>query len=177
MGIINRSARCPANQSVVESYRGFDYLGRALASKGFMVTSVDPLLLNNANGTADDPNLNSARGRLVLRTIEKIRLWAASSEESLQALGFDISHNVDFSRIGFLGHSRGGAGVRLAYNMLMTPEKIPAEVKDWSSLGSKVAAVFEVAPYYSAEGKESYVVGVPWVLMAAGCESDEVDYG
>ena len=178
-GSLISPGQCPPNQTVVKSYRGFDYLGRSLAANGFMAVSIDPILLNNANGPKDDRTLNAARGRIVLRTIEKIRTWDQNAIESRNALGFDISGAADFSQIAVMGHSRGGAGVKMAYNFLMTPSRLPRrEVYDWSTLRANITGVFEVAPFDALEeGAAVDAVGVPWALVGAGCETDEVDFG
>ncbi|CAG5158144.1 uncharacterized protein ALTATR162_LOCUS5005 [Alternaria atra] len=178
-GVVDDQGKCPGNSSVVESYRGFDYLGQALAAEGYIALSIDPLMLNNAQAVADDPNLNRARARLLLRTLEKLELWNTNPVESPRALGRDISGSIDTTAIGLMGHSRGGAAARIAANLLMTPERLAfRDCNDWSSrLKSRIAAVWEVAPFVSPEGgKDVAVVGSAWGLLAAGCEDDEVDF-
>jgi hypothetical protein len=140
---------------------------------------VDPLWLNNpATAPPNDPFLSAARGRLLLKTLRKVREWDASSAKSVADMGFDISGSTNFSSIGLMGHSRGGAGVRKAYNMLMTPELLPEdEVQDFSTLKSSIESVVEVAPLEVKEDVPTTVIGVPWLMVGAGCESDEVDYG
>lgn len=171
---------CPQNTSIVESYRGFDYLGQTLAAEGYIVLSVGPLMLNNALGLGDDLWLNRARARLLLRTLEKLEIWNSDAKQSLKAIGRDLSGTIDVSQVGLLGHSRGGAAVRIAASMLMTPRNLNfKELVDWpKTLKSRISAVWEVAPFDSPKsGNMVTVKGIPWGLMAAGCEDDEVDFG
>ena len=180
LGSMTSPGVCPPNQTVVPGYRGFDYLGRALAAQGFAAISIDPLLLNNAHPVLDDPFLDFARARLLLKTLERVRRWDANATESVSSLGFEISSTINFSAIGLMGHSRGGDGVRLAYNMLMTPERLyHSETVDWgTALNASIKAVLEVAPFDAGFTRaQSEVVGAPWALVGAGCETDEVDYG
>ena len=180
-GAIDANGSCPDNQTVIAGYRGFDYLGTSLANRGIGVISIDPLFLNNCPFQApNDPYLDAARARLLLQTIEILRSWDANTTASKAALGFDISRTSNFSNIGLMGHSRGGAGVRMAYNLLTTPERLPIpEMTPLKSrLNASIASVMEVAPLFlPEEGGLTAVVGAPWALVGAGCESDEIDYG
>ncbi len=171
--------QCPEGLDVVESHRGYDYLGRSLARQGYIVVSVDPLMLNRASGTQEDPTVNTARGRLLLRTLEKIREWDSDAGASKKALGIDISGTVDFSQVGLMGHSRGASGARMAANILMTPDRLDVkELYDWrKSLNAKIVAVLEVAPSSVLErGIWTSVSGPAWAIVAAGCEEDIQSY-
>lgn len=179
-GTVTRSGTCDGGKSVIENYRGFDYLGRSLAKRGIAAISVDPTMLNNPEiPPVTDSSLSAARARLLLNTISRVQEWDADSRASTAALGFSLNGSTDFNSIGFFGHSRGGAGVRMAYSMLNTPDLLATqERQDWATkLNISIAGVIEVAPMYSPEdGIYTSVLGVPWMLVGAGCESDEVHY-
>ncbi|OAA52168.1 hypothetical protein BBO_00009 [Beauveria brongniartii RCEF 3172] len=176
---VDDQGNCPEGSKIVESYRGFDYLGRALAADGYIVLSIDPLMLNGAQKVEEDEYLIRARSRLLLRTLEKLELWNTSPDESKTILGRDISGSINTTAIGLMGHSRGGAAVRVATNLIMTPELLGfKDSLSWSSkLESRILAVWEVSPFDSLEGGRSVaVVGPAWGLLASGCEDDLVNF-
>jgi hypothetical protein len=103
-----------------------------------------------------------------------------SAETSRQILnGTDLSGKFDFSQIGMMGHSRGGEGVRNAYNMLME-NKGPSDAPQWRARlpGVIIRAIIEIAPMYFGEnGTKLGVENIPWGMIVSGCEDDEIDYG
>ncbi|EFY94386.2 hypothetical protein MAA_10157 [Metarhizium robertsii ARSEF 23] len=176
---VDNEGNCPEGSTIVESYRGFDYLGRSLVADGYIVLSMDPLMLNRNQEVAEDAYLIRARARLLLRTLEKLELWNKSPDESKRILGRDISGSVNTTAIGLMGHSRGGAAVRVAANLIMTPGLLGFKERiSWSSkLDSRIMAVWEVSPFDGPEGGESVaVVGPAWGLLASGCEDDLVNF-
>lgn len=58
--------------------------------------------------------------------------------------GIDLFHKLDFTQVGLFGHSRGGEGVRAAYNLYFND---PAGT-DWETDIGPVGfrAVYELAP-------------------------------
>lgn len=98
---------------------GYDYLGELLASRGFIVASVDQNFLN-AGGMIEAVlgglrEENDARGYLLL---EHLRLWHAWNETA----GHAFHGKVDTDKIALIGHSRGGeaAAIAAAFNRLPT---------------------------------------------------------
>lgn len=92
---------------------GYAYLGEHLASNGFIVVSVDENFLNSS--TADminpiDPGIgpeNDARGWMLLEHLSLWRQWMGDDTHALHG-------KADMSRIGLIGHSRGGEAVAIA---------------------------------------------------------------
>ena len=81
---------------------GYAYLGELLASRGFILASVDENFLNgNLRGE------NDARGWMLLQHLVAWRRFNA--EPSSPFFG-----KVDLSRIALMGHSRGGEAVSVA---------------------------------------------------------------
>ena len=87
-----------------ESYRGFDYLARHLAARGYIAASLDMDQLNGPFGE-DAPvnNTISYRARTILAHIAR---WRAKNMSDPLFAG-----RVDLFRIGLVGHSRGGEAV------------------------------------------------------------------
>jgi hypothetical protein len=81
---------------------GYEYLGRHLASRGFIVVSVDENFLNgNIRGE------NDARGWMLLQHLALWRRWNDSA-------GSPFLGKVAMDRIALIGHSRGGEAVAVA---------------------------------------------------------------
>jgi hypothetical protein len=171
---------CPYNLSRVASHLGYAYLGQYFASYGYIVISIDVVLINNKWGIPGDSTLNFVRARMVLRTLQKMMEINQSAETSRQILnGTDLSGKFDFTQIGMMGHSRGGEGVRNAYNMLME-NKGPSDAPQWRARlpGVMIRAIMEIAPMYFGEnGTKLGVENIPWGMIVSGCEDDEIDYG
>jgi len=93
---------------------GYDYLGELLASRGFILVSIDANFLNTGippDGRPEDEN--DARGWLLL---EHLRFWHAWNATP----GNLFFQKVDMNNIAVMGHSRGGeaAPVAAAFNRL-----------------------------------------------------------
>src|SRR5690606_36108652 len=97
-------------------------------SRGYIVVSINATRGIHASGERSqipqnfpDPSFILPRANLVLRHLEKLKEWndcgAGPACQSLPDAGVDLRGKIDFSNIGFLGHSRGGQGVRVAYNI------------------------------------------------------------
>ena len=81
---------------------GYRYLGELLASRGFILASVDENFLNGfMNGE------NDARGWVLLKHLQAWRRFNDSTGSPLQG-------KVDMANIALMGHSRGGEAVAIA---------------------------------------------------------------
>lgn len=81
---------------------GYEYLGRHLASRGFILASVDQNFLNGWMNSEND-----ARGWMLLKHLEQWRRFNDSTDGPLRG-------KVDFGNIALMGHSRGGEAVAVA---------------------------------------------------------------
>lgn len=98
---------CPSVRPEIPSYRGYDALGRLLASYGAIVVSIGANGIN-ANDDFSTDGGASARGQLVL---EHLRLWEEWNGSGAGPFGARFVGRVDLGRVGLMGHSRGGEGV------------------------------------------------------------------
>ena len=165
------SGTCPTGYVPVPNHEGYDYLAKNLASWGFVVASI------NANrgitcgwGASGDWGLNLARGRLVLKHLSMLQRWSTvgGAPSSLGLGSKGLVGKLDFSSVGLFGHSRGGEGVRAAYNLYLDkdsewPQKIP---------GLHIKAIFEVG---AVDGQTSRVLdanGTVWNQLLPMCDGD-----
>ncbi|WP_037915039.1 alpha/beta hydrolase [Actinacidiphila yeochonensis] len=127
---------CPAGTAPILSYAGYDGAGDALAADGYTVVSISANAINaNDNQLSPDDGAGT-RGQLVLDTLTMLKkadtgrpvsyFDAATGKDTTldQALAAGrttypggtvtarrLVGTMDFSRIGLMGHSRGGEGV------------------------------------------------------------------
>lgn len=91
---------------------GYEYLGKLLASRGYIFASIDENFLNSAPYNdmfmlSSLENENPARGWLMLEHIKAWEQW--NKDEG------NLFHNkVDMNNIALIGHSRGGEAVSIA---------------------------------------------------------------
>jgi dienelactone hydrolase len=81
---------------------GYQYLGELLASRGFILASVDQNFLNGFMR-----NENDARGWMLLQHLKAWRTFQDSVDSPLRG-------KVDMGNIALMGHSRGGEAVAVA---------------------------------------------------------------
>ena len=88
---------------------GYEYLGRLMASRGFIFASVDENFLNGAwsNMFKQLEEENDCRGWLLLKHLELWREWNADEKNPFY-------NKVDLDKIALIGHSRGGEAVAIA---------------------------------------------------------------
>ena len=112
---------------------GYDWLGELLASRGYILASVD---MNFINGGIRQEN--DGRGWLLLKHLQA---WRRFNEDPDGPL-----HNrVDMGNIALIGHSRGGEAVALAaaFNRLT---RYPDDASLEFDFGFDIRAVISIAP-------------------------------
>lgn len=159
---------CPPGYVVVPSHEGYAYLAERLASWGYIVVSINANRgVNAAPGVTGDRGLNLRRGRLVLKHLQQLSAWNAGAPAPA-SLGFDPHGTFDFTHVGMLGHSRGGEGVRAAYNQYRDPgSPWPARIGAITFEG-----IFEIGP---VDGQTSRILnadGTSWNVLLPMCDGD-----
>jgi hypothetical protein len=164
---------CPAGMVVVPNHDGYNYAARHLASWGYVVVSINANRGITCNGgDSEDWGLVLARGRLVLKHLQLWNQWsqvggAPSTLASVQPL----FSRLDFSNVGLMGHSRGGEGVRAAYNLYRDPQspwpnKIPQ---------LKVKGIFEIGAVDGQSDRVLDAKGTAWTQLLPLCDGDVSD--
>ncbi len=155
------------NHSMEEpSDPGYEWLGRLLASRGFIVVSVDENFLNGS--FRGSPNReNDARAWILL---EHLRVWQRWSEES----GGPFAGRVDMDRVGLIGHSRGGEAVAIAaaFNRL---ERYPDDATIGLPHGFAIRSVVAIAPsdgQYEPMDRPTPLNGVSYLTLQGGHDAD-----
>lgn len=98
---------CPERWQPLPNYEGYDYIARRLAAYGFVVVSVSGNGVNVLGNRVADTGMRQ-RGELLERHLDLWRRWSTTGAEPFSSR---FVGQVDLSRIGTMGHSRGGEGV------------------------------------------------------------------
>lgn len=148
---------CPTGFAAIPSYAGYDYLGRTLASQGYIVISVSSNAINAINNSLPDYGMN-ARGVLIQHHLD---LWKTWNTTGGAPFGTTFVGKLNMQRVGTMGHSRGGEGV--VYN---------AEYN--KSLGSPygIKAVLPLAP---VDFFRHVLNDIPLLNIAPYCDGDVSD--
>ncbi len=162
---------CPAGMVVVPNHEGYDYLGKHLASLGYIVVSINANRGITCGGGSDaDWGLNIARGRLVLRHIEEWSKWAANggAPASLGLPADAFKDHVDFANVGLMGHSRGGEGVRAALNLYREKNN------KWKTRipGLEIRGIFEIGAVDGQAGRVLDADDTAWNQLLPMCDGD-----
>src|SRR5215471_3462064 len=161
---------CPAGYIPVPSHAGYAYLAERLASLGYIVVSINANRgINAAPGVLGDRGLNLERGRLVLRHLQRLSRWNSGAEIPPADLS-DLVGKIDFSHVGLLGHSRGGEGVRAAYNFYQAD---PGGT-NWQGLIGPVTfeGIFEIGPVDGQTALKLNALGTAWNVLLPMCDGD-----
>ncbi len=160
---------CPTNYIESPSYLGYDYMAYRLASYGYIVASIDANRgITAGPGLPGDSGLIKARGIMMLRHLQWLSMWNRHGGTPA-GVGVELQGHLDFNNIGLMGHSRGGDGVRAAYNDYIASGSIwPGMIEDPVTF----KGVFEIAPV-DFLGNNSK--GVAWNIIAGLCDGDVSD--
>jgi hypothetical protein len=158
---------CPAGARPYPSYRGYDYLGRALAARGFVVVSLSANGVNFGVGTAPQ------RMKLINRHLAMWQQLATAGRGPLagrftdaagKAARVDFRGHVDLTRVGTMGHSVAGEAV-----MMQASDK---HRREWPA-GVTVRAVVPMASVYfeQVEGDvtDTLVTKASFAVLGAQC--------
>lgn len=167
------SGTCPSGYVPTPNHRGYDYLAERLNGWGYAVVSVNANRgITAAGGVSGDFGLNLARGRLVLKHLEKLSAWSRGAQATPSSLGVDLTGKLDFDRVGLMGHSRGGEGVRAAYNQYLERNSPwPAKLAQPLS----VKGIFEIGPVDGQTSRTLDALGTAWNVLLPLCDGDVSD--
>jgi len=168
------SGTCPNGYVVTPNHEGYAYVANPLASQGFVVVSINANRgINCGGGSGGDFGLNLARGRLILKHMNFWHEWNSKggAPVSLGVGPMGFVNKLDFSRVGILGHSRGGEGARAALNQYFDPKSIwAARMPDLSIRG-----IMEIGAVDGQTGRVLDAPGVAWNQILPVCDGDVSD--
>lgn len=161
---------CPPTRPIVTpNHLGYAYVAERLASWGYIIVSINANRgVNAAPGTSDDLGVNLVRGRLLLRHLQRLSEWNTFGGTP-ESLGADLLGKLDFNNVGLFGHSRGGEGVRAAYNQYRDPgspwpERIPDPIA--------FRGIFEIGPVDGQTERQLEADDTVWNVLLPMCDGD-----
>ncbi len=148
---------------------GYEYLGQLLASRGFILASIDE---NFLNGWFVGPEKEQAvRGWMLL---EHLKLWREWNDTA----GGIFYHKVDVNNVALMGHSRGGEAVATAvlFNTLpYYPED--ANVRfDYHYPIKSIVAIAPVDGQYKPAGEYRFIEDVSYFTIQGANDSDVASF-
>ena len=144
----------------VRSYRGYAYLASNLASHGYLVASVSANAINSFDWAGDAGS--GERAQILAKTLDLLVQWNTTNGPG--AVGNNLIGKVDVTKIGVMGHSRGGEGVDRFAEYANTRTDGPQY--------PGLKAVFALAP--TDFGAET-VQGVHFATLLPLCDGDVYD--
>lgn len=164
---------CPNGYVPVPSHRGYDYTAAELASRGYIVVSINANRgINFGAGVSGDSGLNLARGRLILKHLQKISEWDRGVSPTPASLGVSLQNHIDFSQVGIMGHSRGGEGARAAYTQYRDSGSIwPGRIVTPVTF----RGIFEIGPVDGQTSRVLNATSTKWAVLLPMCDGDVSD--
>ena len=153
LGAESGTPQCPEIPGLaasVDSYKGYDYLAENLASHGYIVASIDANEINGADAGAQDAGA-MARAQIIAKNLDV--LAAANTAAGPGGIGDKLIGRVDLTRLGLMGHSRGGEGVTqfIEYNRRRPASLDPTLGPDFGPRYPGLKAVVALAPIDAAD--------------------------
>jgi dienelactone hydrolase len=140
---------------------GYDYLGDLLASRGFILVSVDENFINGLSGE------NDGRAWMMLKHLE----WWKKINDSTAG---PMAKKVDMNNVAIMGHSRGGEAVGHAatFNKL---RYYPDDFKQRFNFNFNIKAVVAIAPVdgqYQPSSTLTPIENVDYLLLHGSHDGD-----
>lgn len=144
---------------------GYDYLGELLASRGYILASVDE---NFINGLREE---NDARGWFLLKHVELFEGFSQDSDNPFFG-------RVDMGNIALMGHSRGGEAVAnaAAFNRLT---HYPDDATVRFDFGFDIRGIVSIAPVdgqYLPTGRKVVMEDVSYLTFHGSHDGDVTSF-
>ena len=150
---------------------GYDYLGELLASRGFILVSMDANFLNAGEMEGPPRDEDDARGWLML---EHLRFWEAWNETA----GNPFYGKVDMSNIAVMGHSRGGEAAPIAAEFNRLPY-YPDDARVAFHYNFNIRSVVAIAPVfetYKPRGRDLPLENVNYFVLQGSNDSQILSF-
>ncbi len=152
---------------------GYEYLGELLASRGYILASVDQ---NFLNGTYTDitgglSNENDARGWLLLKHLEVWQEWNQDENSPFHK-------KVDMDHIALIGHSRGGEAIAHAALFNRLPY-YPDDAKEAFDFNFSIRSLIAIAPsdgQYQPARTRTPLADINYLVLQGSHDADVSSY-
>jgi len=149
---------------------GYQYLGELLASRGFILASIDENFLNSGL-FVDPPKQQAVRGWMLLEHLKLWRTWSSTA-------GNPFYNKVDVENVALMGHSRGGEAAATAalFNKLSF---YPDDANIRFHYGFPIKSVVAIAPadgQYKPAGQWRYIDNVNYLTLQGANDADVASF-
>ena len=152
---------------------GYAYLGELLASRGYILATVDQNFLNGSY--TDLPkglnNENDARGWLLLKHLEAWENWNQEAENIFYG-------KVDMDNIALIGHSRGGEAVGHAALFNRLPY-YPDDANEIFDFNFNIRSIIAIAPcdgQYQPSNTRTPLSDINYLVLQGSHDADVSSY-
>jgi hypothetical protein len=145
---------------------GYQYLGELLASRGFILATIDENFLNSGLFN-DPPKQQAVRGWMLLEHLKQWQQWSRDPNNPLHA-------GIDFNQIALMGHSRGGEATATAalFNKL---EHYPDDAAIGFQYNFPIKSLIAIAPpdgQYKPAAQNRIVEDVNYFTFQGASDAD-----
>jgi predicted dienelactone hydrolase len=147
---------------------GYAYLGELLASRGFILASIDENFINGTWSGDFGGKEMPLRGWLLLEHLKLWREWNGTPTHPLHG-------KADLSRIALMGHSRGGEAAAIAAGFNELPF-YPDDASVAFDFGFDIQAVVAIAQIDRRYPRRMELENVNFLALQGSYDSDEVSF-
>lgn len=148
---------------------GYDYLAELLASRGYIVVSIDENFLNSSLSNLEGglESENDARAWLLLEHLRIWHTWNMNEQNPFYQL-------VDINNIALIGHSRGGEAVAIAslYNRLSAYPDDATITFDYDFAIKSVIAIAPTDGQYQSGSRPTEIDEINYLTIQGSADSD-----
>jgi len=157
---------------------GYEYLGQLLASRGFILASVDQNFLNGTPGFREPTATPLPTGREQAvrgwHLLEHLRMWHEWNGQP----GNPFYRKVDVNRVALMGHSRGGEAAATAalFNRM---QYYPEDASVRFAYGYALQAIVAIAPadgQYQPAQQLRWVEDVSYLTLHGAHDADQASF-
>lgn len=147
---------------------GYAYLGELLASRGFIVVSVDENFIN-ATWSGDFRGKEMPlRGWLLLKHLEQWKEWTNNSQH-------ELFEKADLNNIILAGHSRGGEAAPIAARFNTLPY-FPDDANETFNFNFGIKGVIAIAPTDKRYERRISLENINYLSIQGSYDSDEASF-
>jgi PKD repeat protein len=148
---------CASTEKEIPNYDGYNFLAEQMASLGYVVISIGANSISARDNSSNDRGM-AARAELIQYHLD---LWKKFNSTGGTPFDTKFVGKIDFTRIGTMGHSRGGEGV-VQHSLYNIEKGSPYTIK----------AVLCVAP---TNFNRHVLTGIPVGVILPYCDGDVAD--
>ena len=157
------------NHSMIDySDGGYAYLGELLASRGYIVVSVDENFINGHWSGDFMGKEMPTRAWLLLKHLEQWKQWNETSEH-------DLFNKVDMDNVMLVGHSRGGEAVSIAAAFNKLPH-FPDNALERFDFNFNIKAIVSIAPTDYRYNRQIKLTNLNYLSLQGSYDSDETSF-